>query len=215
MDRQEFLTIIDDSRSNRSMQKAVGPSEIGGCSRRLWHRINETPACNDTLSLAAWMGTAIHKGLEGALSRVDPFNTRYMTEVQVEHDGLMGHVDVYDREAREVIDWKTTTKSKMSKFPSESQVQQVQVYGWLLSANGYSVDSVTLVGIPRDGNERHVLFHTESYDENVALDAVAKLEDVRAMSEPPEPEEYARFCRDYCQFYDESGAVGCPSVSVT
>jgi len=28
----------------------------------------------------------------------------------------------------------------------------------------------------------------------------------------PEPEMPKRFCRDYCQYYDATGDVGCPSA---
>lgn len=213
MDRQEFLTLIDDSRSRRSLQKAVGPSEIGGCRRRLWHRIQQTPACNDTLQMAAWMGTAIHQRLERAVKSVDPFESRYLTEVAVEHEGLTGHVDLYDKESREVIDWKTVTRRKLTDFPAESQVQQVQVYGYLMVANGFAVDAVTLVAIPRDGNELHVKFHTEGYDEAIALDAIARLREVESLAVAPAPEEPRRFCQDYCQFFDETAEVGCPSAN--
>lgn len=212
MDKDFLLQLINGNRSKRSRQRAVGPSEIGGCRRRVWHRIQNTPATNlDTLSMAAWMGTAIHTALEKRISRYDPFQKRYLLEIEVEHDGLRGHVDCYDIENREVIDWKTTTKKGLTGFPSQQQVWQVQVYGWLLSANGRGVKDVTLIGIPRDGNETHIKIHTEPYDPAVAQEAIAWLEDVRASDVPPEPEKPARFCRDYCQFYDATGERGCPS----
>lgn len=215
MDKDFLLGLIDDSRSARSMQKAIGPSEIGGCRRRAWHRINSTPTVNEsTLGMAAWMGTAIHSALERRIRRIDPFGDRFMLEHAAFHGGLIGHVDCYDREEREIIDWKTTTKRKLSSFPSEQQRWQVQVYGYLMESMGFPVLTVTLVGIPRDGNELDVKIHSEAYDRAVADEALSWLRDVRASEDAPEPEMSVRFCRDYCQFYNPDAEVprfdGCP-----
>jgi len=196
--------------SARSQQKQVGPSEIGGCRRKTWLRINGYESTNpNTLRLAAIMGTAIHSYIEQAFEKQDPFQERYLLEVEVAVGDVMGHVDMYDKEKHEVIDWKTTKKSNLSYFPSKQQRWQVQVYGWLLSANGYKVDNVTLVAIARDGDERDIVYHTEPYDADVAKEALHWLEDVRRMEEAPAPEKDAFFCKSYCNFYDATGLKGC------
>lgn len=206
-----MATIFSDKDSARSTQKAIGPSEIGGCRRKLWHRIQGTPTTNeDTLGLAAWMGTAIHERIERRLRHEDPFGKRYLIETEVEYDGLMGHVDVYDKDDREIIDWKTTTKKNLSRFPSTSQRSQVHLYGYLMSKNGHEVEHVTLVALARDGNELDVVRHTEPYDERYALKALDRWREVQDAPQAPEPEENVRFCRDYCQFYDPTSEVGCP-----
>lgn len=210
MNEDFIMSLLTDKNSKRSMQKQVGPSEIGGCSRKVWHRIHGTPKTNfDTLSMASTMGTAIHEWIEKKIKRDDPFEERYMREIEVSHDGLMGHADVYDVVDREVVDWKTTTKKNLANFPSQQQIWQVQVYGYLLTSNGYPVDTVKLVGIPRDGNETHVKVYAEPYDEAVALEAIAWLRNVEAMESRPDPEKHVRFCRDYCGFYDATEEVGC------
>ena len=211
MNQHEITKLLTGTRTNRDKQTRIGPSEIHGCSRKVWHRLNNTPTTNrDTLKLAAWMGTAIHKQIEEQLDERDPFEINLKRELEVEHDGLMGHVDCYDVQNREVIDWKTTTKKNMSKFPSTQQRTQVQLYGYLLSNNGYPVDSVTLVAIARDGDERDIKIHTEPYDERYALEGLAWLSRIVDMIEPPDPEMPARvFCSNYCQFYDPTGEIGC------
>ena len=214
MDTEFVISLIaGEKRSKRSRQAQVGPSEIGGCRRRTWHRLQGTPVVNpDTLIMAAWMGTAIHKDLERRLTMKDPFGERYEIEVAVEHNGLRGHVDVYDKQDREVIDWKTSTKSGLRDFPSEQQITQVQLYGYLLNATGKPVDNVTLVGLPRDGNETHIQVHTEPYDPAIAEAGLEWLRDVQSREEPPEPEKHRRFCIHYCNFYDASAEVGCPGM---
>lgn len=215
MDREFVLSLFSDKGSARSMQKAVGPSEIGGCRRRIWSRLVGAQETNpDTLSMAAFMGTAIHTAIEKKVKRKDdPFDPRFLLELEVEYDGIRGHVDCYDTRDYEVIDWKTITKRKVSAFPSGQQRTQVHIYGYLLSNTGRRVDTVSLVGIPRDGNELDVVVHSEPYSEQIALDGIAWLRDIEDnLDVIPEPEMPKRFCRDYCQFYDATGDIGCPSM---
>lgn len=215
MDREFVLSLFSDKGSARSMQKAVGPSEIGGCRRRIWSRLVGAQETNpDTLSMAAFMGTAIHTAIEKKMKRKDdPFDPRFLLELEVEHDGIRGHVDCYDKREREVIDWKTITKRKSSSFPSAQQRTQVNIYGYLLEANGHPVDTVTLVGIPRDGNELDVVIHSEPYSRQIAWDGISWLHGIENhLDVIPEPEMPKRFCRDYCQFYDATGDIGCPSA---
>ena len=97
MEKDFVLSLMSNKRSARSLQKAVGPSEIGGCRRQVWHRVNSTPVTNvDTLEMAAWMGTAIHTALENRIERADPFHERYLTELEVSADGIKGHIDGND-----------------------------------------------------------------------------------------------------------------------
>ncbi len=215
MDKDFVLSLMSNRNSKRSLQKAVGPSEIGGCRAQVWHRLFGTRTTNpDTLEMAAWMGTAIHTELEKRVARLDPFGERYVTEMEVSAEGLMGHVDVYDSVDHEVIDWKTTTKSKLASkshpWPSDQQRMQVQLYAYLLTCNDRIVETVTLVGIPRDGNENHIAIHSEPYDPELALQGIEWLRELQTLDTPPEGERPVRFCRDYCQFYDATGEIGCP-----
>ena len=132
MEISEVLAIIGGSKTARDFQKEVGPSEVGGCRRKVWHRLQGTEPMNETYRLAAWMGTAIHKGIERAFDVADPFSERYLRETEVAHDGLMGHVDCYDKETRTLIDWKTTSKKNLRYFPSQQQRTQVHLYGLLM-----------------------------------------------------------------------------------
>lgn len=198
--------------SARSNQVAIGPSEFGGCRRRTWNRLNGVPETNhNTLGLAALMGTAIHTYIQEAFNAQDPFGERYLLEGEFEHGDLKGHVDMYDIEKAEVIDWKTTKKAGLAYFPSKQQRWQVQLYGYLIEQNGKPIKTVTLVAIPRDGDERDIVFHSEPYDKNIALEALDWLEQVKATTEAPAPEVDMSFCKNYCSYFDPTGLVGCPS----
>ena len=208
----ELINAITSSNkgSSRSQQKQVGPSEIGGCSKKTWLRLNGQESTNpNTLRLAGIMGTAIHTYIEQAFKRQDPFGDRYELEVEVEHEGMMGHVDMYDKINHEVIDWKTVKKANVNRFPSSQQITQVQLYGYLLNANGCKVKTVTLVAIPRDGDERDIVFHSEPYDQAIAIAGLAWLQEIKDMKVAPPAEKDAFFCRHYCNFFDASGLKGC------
>ena len=212
-DPKELLLHVlhaQDASRDRSMQTEVGPSEIGGCRRKVWYRLNAQPHTNENQSkLAAIMGTAIHAAIEEAIGTLDPEGKEYLVETQVAYGDMKAHVDLFVPSTGAVIDWKTSKVKNMSYFPSNQQRWQVQIYGYLLSKNGYEVKTVNLVAIARDGNEKDIKVHTEPYDETMALAALSWLENVKASKELPAPEKDASFCKDYCQYYDATEQMGC------
>lgn len=199
-----------DAGRDRSKQTQVGPSEIGGCRRKVWYRLNAQPETNDNQSkLAAIMGTAIHAAIEEAITHLDPEGKDYLVETEVAYGDMKAHVDLFIPSIGAVIDWKTSKVKNLSYFPSNQQRWQVQVYGYLLSKSGYEVKTVNLVAIARDGDEKDIKVHSEPYDEASALEALQWLANVKVMTEAPAPEKDESFCRSYCQYYDASGEMGC------
>ena len=199
-----------DASRDRSQQTEVGPSEIGGCRRKVWYRLNGQPETNENQSkLAAIMGTAIHAAIEEAICHLDPEGKEYLVETEVAYGDLKAHVDLFVPETGAVIDWKTSKVKNLGYFPSNQQRWQVQVYGYLLSKNGFDVKTVNLVAIARDGSEKDIKVFTEPYDETMAEAALHWLANVKAMTEAPAPEKEASFCKDFCQYYDPSGEMGC------
>ena len=199
-----------DASRDRSKQTQVGPSEIGGCRRKVWYRLNAQPETNENQSkLAAIMGTAIHAAIEDAITHLDPEGKDYLVETEVAYGDMKAHVDLFVPSTGAVIDWKTSKIKNLGYFPSTQQRWQVQVYGLLLSKNGYDVKTVNLVAIARDGAEKDVKVHTEPYDEAIALEAMQWLANVKASEELPPAEKDQSFCKDYCQYYDASETMGC------
>jgi len=195
-----------DAKRSRSTQVQIGPSEVGGCRRKVWYRINDQPETNDNeLKLAAIMGTAIHAEIEKALAS----NPDVLIETEVEYEGMKAHIDAYVPGSGDVIDWKTSKLKNLGYFPSTQQRWQVQLYGYLLAKNGHKVERVSLVAIARDGDERDVKVHTENYNESIALEALAWLSVVKEAKDAPDPEKDASYCQFYCKYYDSSGEMGC------
>ena len=196
-----------DASKSRSTQVQIGPSELGGCRRKVWYRLNNQPETNTSeLKLAAIMGTAIHTEIEKALSD----NKDVVLESEVEYNGMKAHIDCWIPSTGDVIDWKTVKKQNLSYFPTQQQRWQVQVYGYLIDKSGTGKPrNVSLVAIARDGDERDVKVHTEPYNESMAVDALNWLEGVKASATIPEPERDESFCKHYCKYYDATDDIGC------
>ena len=202
-----------DASKSRSTQVQIGPSELGGCSRKVWFRLNGQAETNDNeLKLAAIMGTAIHAEIEKSIEALDPDGKKYLVETEVEYNGMKAHIDLFIPETGAVVDWKTTKVKNLSYFPSKNQRWQVHTYGYLLEKNGYKVKTVNLCAIARDGDERDVKVHTEDYDPTIAEEALAWLESIKNAADAPEPEKDASYCQFYCKFYDSSGELGCTGL---
>jgi len=210
MDIKDLLVKALHEKENarpRSTQVQIGPSELGGCRRKVWYRLNNQPETNDAeLKLAAIMGTAIHSAIESALAG----NKSILLESTVEYNGMKAHVDAFLPDTGDVIDWKTVKAKNLSYFPSQQQRWQVQVYGYLIDKSGVGKPrTVNLVAIPRDGDERDIKVHSEPYDEKIALEALDWLAAIKESAEAPAPERDESYCKFYCKYYDSTGEMGC------
>jgi hypothetical protein len=221
IDIKEMLTkslTVQDSQRDRSKQVAVGPSSIGGCRRRVWHTLKQTEKTNlQTESLSAIMGTFIHTGIAEAITREDPFGDNFLIEQQMSSDVITGNIDLFIKDKGVVVDWKTTKVKSLRYFPSKPQLYQVHVYGWLLEQNGYKVNYVSLVAIPRDGEMGDIKVHIEPYSKNIAEEGLKWLAEIKEIvknnSPAPAPEEKIFFCSRYCPYFDPTGVIGCPSIT--
>jgi hypothetical protein len=200
-----------DAQRPRSQQKALGPSSIGDCARRVWHASHDTPVTNHTDGLPAILGTAIHAAIAEAIALEDPFGDDFLIETTVQGLGRTGHCDLFIKSAGLVVDWKTTKKKSLRYFPNEQQTLQVQAYGVLMEEMGYEVKEVCLVAIPRDGEMSDIKAWRHPYKREVGLSGLNWLESVENMATPPAPQKTIAFCSKYCNFYDASGVIGCPS----
>lgn len=211
---KDFLVDIlhaKESTRPRSTQVQIGPSELGGCRRKVWYRLNNQVETNDNeLKLASIMGTAIHAHIEQALDTADPTGEKYVVEQTVEYGDMKAHIDLWIPETGDVVDWKTVKKANLSYFPSTQQRWQVQVYGYLLDKSGKGKPvNVNLVAIARDGDERDIKVHSEPYDALIAEEALNWLSVIKESTEAPEPERDENYCKHYCKYYDASGELGC------
>lgn len=204
--------VENDKARERSQQKELGASSVYGCRRQAWSIMRQVEKTNhETESLAAIIGTAVHATLAEAMKEADVFGDDFLIEQGFSTPDLKGHCDLFIKSSGTVVDWKTTTKKNMAKFPSEQQKMQVQLYGYLVEEAGYKVNTVSLVAIPRDGWLKDVKIHEEPYNRDEALKGIQWIRDLQNTIYPPEPERPKQFCKDFCEYYDPSGVIGCPA----
>ena len=196
-----------DAGRPRSMQKAVGWSEVGGCRAYLGFRESGEWASDEPDSWGAARGTAIHKLLEEILSGEPGFRT----EVTTAYRGIPGHADLIVIDDSSVTDHKTTrlANSRLWRSGSEAMWQKrVQINGYaagLIEAGELPEDAtVRLLVIPVDGTFDDWWCHEEPFSRELADAGADRLEAVRdAMSRGerlPKDKPYA-WCRDWCEFF--------------
>jgi len=202
--------------SPRSQQVYIGPSEVGQeCVRRLAYKLLDWDKANESGggSWAANVGTAIHSFLEGIFSTMPD---RYEVEQKVKiRANLSGTIDLFDIEKGYVLDWKTTSpagvKAKRSEGANAQQITQVQLYGYGKAQQGVQVNKVGLVFLPTGGSIEDMHIELFDYDEQAALDALARLDSVYSLLStidvettpamwPLIPATPSRMCM-YCPYY--------------
>lgn len=221
--RDELLWVITDAITNhpRSLQKRIGPSEIGiPCARRIGYKLAGVEPVN--VGRVPWkptIGTAVHSWLEEVFKTV---NTRLGTETSngprflLEHrvnigeilgEAITGSCDVYDSVTFTVIDWKIVGAEALAKYrangPGEQYRTQAHAYGRGWTRRGRRVDNVAVFFLPRDRELDKAHFWHERYDEQVAIDALTRVEGIAqlvsaagpaALPLLPTTEAWCRYC---------------------
>lgn len=222
-----------DASRPRSLQKHLGPSEIGsGCDRQIAYKLANRPEVNETAD--PWfpvIGTAVHAWLADAIwwynteiGRAD--NPRFLVEnrvkVQSRASGYntSGHTDVYDMDFKRVIDWKivgTTTMRKVTKEHGDPQqyVVQANTYGEGWVQAGYEVRELLICYLPRSNflNKMHI--SSLPFTPELAHKALARVGAIEQLVNlGAKPETFpAADCTIWCPFYRpkvELGEHSCP-----
>lgn len=191
---EHLLHLITDAISNhpRSLQQAIGPSELGHpCARRIGYKMLGKGERPSEANWKATVGTSIHAWLERVLDdansnyerRTQSGQERYYVEQRVTVGQILGRdidgsCDVYDRATACVIDWKTVGPSQLTKYrrlgPGPQYRAQAHLYGRGWQARGVPVDDVMIVFLPRNGELAETYTWSEPYDEQVAVDALQR-----------------------------------------
>lgn len=231
---EELREQIVDALVNqpRSLQKRIGPSEIGEpCTRALIHKLAgdpEPPRADP--GWQAWVGTQMHAGLEAIFSRswqqtvMD--KPRYLLESRVyigDVDGvrITGSCDAFDTLTGTVIDWKTKGKNTLAEHkrhgPGEKYRVQFHSYGQGMVNAGHRVKRVMGVFLPRDGRLSEAYMWAERFDPTVAATALRRVDELArlvrlfgrdaALSMYPEPcsDRWCDWCKSPAQLDSRAG----------
>lgn len=190
--REEFLKVIREHEASRprSMQVSLGPSSAGvRCDRQLVAKMLqvevEPGAGSWDNPWFAIVGTAVHAWLDTAFSLK---SNGWETELPVKYPSKAipgGSVDLYHPERGIVVDNKISGRSVLDKTrsqgPSILYKTQLMVYGLMLKSMGRRVETVALAMYPRNPSAvlpflHEAVFWSAPFDEQMALDAVARIE---------------------------------------
>lgn len=194
------------SNHPRSLQQAVGPSEIGEpCARRLAYKIMREPKLTNSDPLPSIIGTASHTWMQAACEKWNEHVGRedWLTELELPiAPGVTGHGDAYFAPRFTALDWKFPGTEPMRQYrnngPSQVYRYQIHLYGLGWANLGYRVDKVGIAFFSRGGNlEGRYGLHmwTEDYNPAVAEEALQRyygITELTALLNVEEhPENYA------------------------
>lgn len=228
------VVMVAEASSARTLQKAIGPSEIGDpCDRAIAYKLaGVEPTNTDRDNWLATLGTAGHAWLADAfqLANDRAGYERFLIEQRVNADGIEGTSDLFDTLTGTVIDHKILGVTSLRKIasgdiPPKYHVQ-LHTYGLGITRLGYQVNSVALAAYPRSDNLRgdfsgkglHV--HVEPWQPLIAHAARRRVEAIgKAVAVVPPgvlPARPSDDCR-YCPFFrpgQPADAAGCPGAPV-
>lgn len=236
----DYMTAVVDAITNhpRSLQVAIGPSEIGtACPRKLLYKLTGVPEKPQKPNWKATVGTGGHLWQEETFDRANqtfalstgaPGVERWLIEetvtVGTDANGLpiTGHCDLFDRLTSTVIDHKFVGKTQLAKYkskgPSAQYRAQAHLYGQGWTNAGIEVRDVAICFLPRDGELRDHYWWTEPFDPQVAADALQRMHGLQLAHQALGDAAFAAvgtaddYC-SFCPFYQPAAtdlATGCP-----
>lgn len=196
------------ARSDRDKQRRVGPSGLGKCCDLcLGEDLMgiKRPGENEKTPIAPLLGTAFHLLCEKR-SRDMEREAEILVEQSVHvgdvggYGSIKGTLDRFDIEAEEVMDWKLVSLKKRDAFKRlyrksqrdgfDAVVEdcgaaqflqyyiQLCLYGKGMEDQGYEVDAVTLLLLPRDATihvvESEFTALSMPYDRDLAIYALGR-----------------------------------------
>lgn len=227
-DRLAEVIRAKSNANPRGKVRAIGPSEVGDpCIRKLVYRISNQPKKNEYSD--PWpsvSGTAIHAWLADAFTADK--DGQWLTERRVQvRDGLKGSVDLFDVKSGTVIDHKCVGANSMKKVqangPTDQQLTQINLYAYGLKQEGYEVKKVALAYYPLGGMLSGLHVWLGDYNEQLALDALARLDNAALLNDYLKPQEnpenweqipatFSSSCM-FCPYYlgkSQDLSKGCP-----
>lgn len=190
--------VIDDTirdalaHQPRSLQKRIGPSEIGEpCDRWVIHKLAgmEEPA-RPALPWKPFIGTAVHAQMEEIFTnaRTSPGAPDWVTEHEVtvgylpDGTAITGHSDLFHISSGTVIDWKIVGERQLANYktngPSERYRRQAHSYGggFMLDPQPWGTPKqVAIYFLPRDREFERGYLWAEPWDPHVWSETIARV----------------------------------------
>lgn len=189
---QDVLDVIRRAMHGqaRNHQSEPGPSQMGGCERRLGYHL-ATGIGNGRTDDGAWrpqVGTAVHAWLDEVFANDDasrePGQPRWLSSYRVTNP-VVGTIDIADLEQRKAIDFKITGKTTRDKAArgevSDKYEVQLDLYALGLINDGYPIETVALLLLPASGSLSEAVWYERPVNLDRAREAVARRDRIKAM----------------------------------
>lgn len=226
----------------RSLQKKIGPSEIGSpCDRRIGYKLLGQPENRRGDAWKPTVGTAVHTWIEDALSVRDfaavvaaagligDDQLEWITEKKVMvgalADGTIieGSCDAYHRPTATVIDHKivgvASLRDKRANGVGAQYRTQIHLYGAGFVMAGLPVTEVAINFLPQNGNLTDGWWWSEPFDMSIAAAAISRLRAIDAHTRAtnsveglPAADAWCSFCPFHLPGSTDLSA-GCPGVA--
>lgn len=182
-----------DREDPRSLQRHIGPSEIGSpCDRKLALKALHAPQAPYRMAWRTRVGTAVHAWLAAAIEAKAPRGS-LLTELGLYLDGegddeISGSADVIVLRSPdgsiEVADWKvpgrTTMKAAKAGRIKVGYRKQGMIYGLMLEETlGMSPTHVTIIFLPAAGEFHEAVVARRPYDRAEAVAAIERYKTIR------------------------------------
>lgn len=197
--RDELLAIMQAKINDhpRSSQVEIGPSEVGGCRRKVAWKMAYGGDSDRDGGWASHKGVLVHQWLDDTFKGTARFMPdgalRFHSDLKLpksHRDVNGGTLDLYDQLTQTVIDWKApgewTIKAVRNGQISWTYYAQTQIYGYGLERLGYPVSRVAIMYLPMCGDDLHsvargAILCTWPYEPEVAIGEFAEIERIRRM----------------------------------
>lgn len=202
------LLLLFDKQRARSQQTTIGWSEIGGCRKRAGYRFAGYEPTNESASMQAMLGSAIHEAVNQAVNTIA--NGSYLTESEIEFAGIPGHLDRFHFESKTLVDVKSTSSRWLEHIklngPDDPHKMQLAGYAAGLVKAGHDVQRVRIDYIARDTGEEYNWPTLEGvgFSPTWVREAVAWIKQVKEADLSMLPRDYmpdSAFCKN-CPFRD-------------
>lgn len=184
--RQQIIQALTKP-SERSKQRLVGASQIGGCAYHLGLSMlkskNTEHEPEAESGMAAWIGTAVHAHIENTLDLPGAVQEAKVDIFDIPGYGLIGgHIDMCWDDS--IWDWKVQGKYTLDmqklawrkepdRIPSTTYRVQLHLYGYGRILQGHDVKTVNLVSIPKMSNSfNDIKIYSEQYNQQLVDSAI-------------------------------------------
>lgn len=206
----------------RSMQKRIGPSELGTpCTRKLGFKlaqIDPPPGFKRSTPWRPTVGTAVHEWLGRTFEKVVNATSDY-DQYEIEHRTTVGTIlgepidgtaDLVVVWGNTVVDWKVpgpTTMRECARRQKRGELvpevgYRAQAHGYArgLIHEGYDIEHVMIVFLPAAGELNDAIVWSEPYDAEYADSVIHRARRIAQRIEDNGPQEIGKLKRvsDHC-----------------